>query len=71
VARGFWSGQASYACARCLDPLKLPVRKEFVLFFGLNDEWAQDDPDVRTIDAGAAEADLGEALREEALLEMP
>lgn len=71
VVRGSWSGRAAYECARCLEPLQLAVRKELVLFFALNDEWARDDPDVRTIDAGATEADLGEAIREEALLEMP
>lgn len=71
VVRGSWSGRAAYECARCLEPLEVPARRELVLFYALNDEWARDDPDVRTIDAGATEADLGEAIREEVLLEMP
>lgn len=71
LVRGSWSAQASYECARCLEPLEVPIRRSVVLFYGLDDEAAGDDPDARTIDARTAEADLGEAIREEALLETP
>ncbi len=71
IVRGSWSARAAYECARCLEPLTVPMRKTLVLFYGLGDEWGRGDPDARTIDAGAAEADLEEAIREEVVLETP
>lgn len=71
VVRGSWSACLAYDCARCLEPLQVPATRSLVLVYSLNEEWERDDPDVRTIDARASEADLEKAIREEVVLEMP
>ena len=71
VVRGSWSACLAYDCARCLEPLKVPATRTLLMVYALDEEWERDDPDVRTIDAGASEADLEKAIREEVVLEMP
>ncbi len=71
VVRGSWSACLAYDCGRCLKPLQVPMTRTVVLVYSLNEEWERDDPDVRAIDAGASEADLEKAIREDVILEAP
>ena len=72
VVRGSWRAEVDYECGRCLDEAKVPVERGFALsYLAAGEHWDAADPDVRIVGRGDAVLDLGEAIREEVVLEVP
>ena len=68
VVRGQVEGVLRGECRRCLDPLRTDVRQDVTLVYAPEDLLAGEEADVRPIPARARELDLGEAVREELVL---
>ena len=61
-------GEVAEECRRCLEPVTVPIREEFTLLFEYEGEGVREKDEVRLIPSGAADLELGEALREEVVL---
>jgi uncharacterized protein len=61
-------GELEQQCRRCLKPVGTPVDLDVLLVFGQADEEAGDDGEIRPVDPEATEVDIGEAVREELIL---
>lgn len=73
VVRGRVRGRLRQECRRCLAEVTTAVDEELTLVFTPRDELAgsgEDDPELRVIEPSAAEIELGEAIREELILEI-
>lgn len=69
VVRGSVSGRIRRECRRCLEPVMDELDEDLTMVFTGDDiPEDQDDGDVRTFDANAAELDVAEAVREEVVL---
>lgn len=69
LVRGALRGTVGQECRRCLQPVDVPVDVEVTFLFGAPDVLGDaTDGDVRPIDPGAGEIDLGEPIREELIL---
>ncbi|MEK9501155.1 YceD family protein [Gaopeijia maritima] len=56
-------------CRRCLEPVRVPLEKDFIVVYGDAEEMEDDDgSDVRPLSVKATVLELGEALREEIIL---
>ena len=71
VVRGSWRAPVHYECGRCLKELDIAIERPLTLVYVPGEEWAADDPDVRTMDYHKSVLDLEGAIREEVLLEVP
>ena len=71
VVRGSWRAPVRYECGRCLKQLDIAVERPLALLYLASDEWEGTDPDVRTMGYQDRTLDLGDAIREEVLLEVP
>lgn len=74
VARGTLRTVLERVCRRCLEPVRPEVDERLELVWSAPDQLdAQDEGDgeIRTLDAGSSELDLGSALREELVLAAP
>ena len=71
VVRGSWQASLLYDCSRCLEPLKVFVKRPLTLVYTPSDGWEAADPDVRTIGYQQTMLDLTDAIREEIVLEVP
>jgi uncharacterized metal-binding protein YceD (DUF177 family) len=67
------ASSAVFPCDRCLDPITVPVTQHFVLMYARDIAAARtlDDDEVRLIDSNAAFIDIGDDVREYALLSIP
>ncbi|MCA9737169.1 MAG: DUF177 domain-containing protein [Gemmatimonadota bacterium] len=63
------AGEVVGECARCLAPVRTPVRSAFDLYYSA--EADEDDGEVRPLAPEATTVDLVPALREELLLTLP
>jgi uncharacterized protein len=70
VVRGRVRGVVRSECRRCLDPVQTQVDEELTIVYAPEDMLAGDEVDVRPIPARARELDLGEAVREELILDV-
>jgi uncharacterized protein len=70
VVRGRVRGVLESECRRCLDPVRTDVSEDLTLVYAPEDLLAGDELDVRPIPARARELDLGEAIREELMLDV-
>ena len=61
-------GELEQECRRCLRAVSTPVDLDMLLVFGAMDEEAGEDGEIRSLDPEAVELDLGEAVREELIL---
>ncbi len=71
VVRGSWRAPVRYECGRCLKVLDIPIERPLALLYVAGEEWAGNDPDVRTVGYQDRTLDLKDAIREEVLLEVP
>lgn len=71
VVQGRWRAPVLYDCGRCLKELEVAVEGRLILLYTPEDGWQAEDPDVRTIGRRETVLDLGDAIREEVLLEVP
>lgn len=73
VVRGFMEGTTLHECRRCLDEVRHAFEEEVDLVWAVPDELEDpvDGGELRPLDPGATEVDVGEALREELLLRLP
>lgn len=72
VVRGTVRGVLTRECRRCLDPVAMEVDQEVTLVYSPTDALSDEgDPEIREIPAGADELDLGAAIREELILDLP
>lgn len=74
VVRGRLNAPLLYGCRRCLARVDRPVRQDVELVWAapgeLSDE-SYEGGELRSLAAGASAIDLGEALREELILDAP
>ena len=70
VVRAHVEGVIQSECRRCLDPVRTEVREDVTIVYTPEDLLAGDEVDARPIPARARELDLGEAIREELMLEV-
>jgi uncharacterized protein len=70
VVRANVEGSRLAECRRCLEGLRLPIRREFVWVFGEPEEDGEEGSGLRPVAADAVSIDLGSVLREELLLEL-
>ncbi|MGD2068545.1 MAG: DUF177 domain-containing protein [Gemmatimonadota bacterium] len=72
VVRGRIAGTLVQECRRCLDEVRTSVDDELTLVFSPADELGstEQDPEMRVLEPGADEIDLGEAIREELVLDV-
>jgi uncharacterized protein len=70
VVRGHVQGVLRAECRRCLDPVRTEVSEDLTLVYTPEDLLAGDELDVRPVPTRARELDLGEAIREELVLEV-
>jgi len=72
VVRGSIEGTLRQECRRCLEPVFPEVEDELTLVFSPRDEMGStdEDPELRVIDPGAVAIALGEAIREELMLDV-
>jgi uncharacterized protein len=70
VVRGQVEGVVKSECRRCLDPVRTEVKEDLTLVYAPEDLLSGEESDVRPIPARARELDLGEAIREELILEL-
>jgi uncharacterized protein len=70
VVRGHVRGVLRSECRRCLDPVRTEVNEDVTLVYAPEDLLGGDEVDVRPIPARARELDLGEAIREELMLDV-
>ena len=71
VVRGHMEATYRIDCRRCLEPVPGKVSEELTMVFVPSDsEGAEDDGDVRVVDAVASELDLSDPVREELVLAM-
>jgi uncharacterized protein len=61
-------GHMAQECRRCLDPVEVPVEEEIDLLFAPAGEAGAEEDGVRLLPEVAVELELGEAIREEAIL---
>ena len=75
VVRGTFSGALSRECRRCLDPVEVPLEEEVDLLFvprdELDPEGEEDDEEIRRFNLASGRLELGDAIREEAILAAP
>ena len=71
VVRGSWRAPVLYECGRCLKELDIAIERPLALLYVTGEEWEGTDPDVRTMGYQDRTLDLGDAIREEVLLEVP
>lgn len=74
VVTGSFRAPFARECRRCLEPVERTVEQDVELFWTVPDQLAdesEEDEEVRTLDIGSNELDLGEALREEVALAVP
>lgn len=77
VVRGEFSATLSRECRRCLDPMEVPVEEEVDLLYVPKDELApeeekeEQEAGIRRFDLTSGKLELGEAIREEAILAAP
>lgn len=71
VVRGSWQAPLHYDCSRCLQQLKVVVKRPLTLVYTPADGWEAADPDVRTMAYQQTMLDLTDAIREEIVLEVP
>ena len=64
---------ATYPCDRCLDPVLIPVKEECLLFYARDIAAAKEmqDDDVRVIDPNEPVIDIGEDIKDIAILGIP
>jgi uncharacterized protein len=70
VVRGSVRGVLRSECRRCLDPVRTEVHEDVTLVYAPQDLLSDDEVDVRPIPVRARELDLGEAIREELMLDL-
>ena len=65
--------EAEYPCDRCLEPVPIPVDQRFILLYSEDSGNAKqlDDEDTRIVDPNAPLIDIGDDVREIALLAIP
>ena len=68
VVRGRVRGVVRSECRRCLDPVRTEVKEDLTFVYTPEDTLAGDEADVRPIPTRARELDVGEAVREELML---
>lgn len=61
-------GELEQECRRCLKPVHTPVELDALLVFGAVDEEVGEDGEIHPMDPEALELDVGEAVREELIL---
>lgn len=75
VVRGGFSGTLSRKCRRCVDPVEVPLEEEVDLLYVPEDELMPEEEEekegVRRFDLASGKLELGEAIREEAILAAP
>lgn len=74
VVRGTFSGTLSRECRRCLEPVAVALDEELDLLFVPEDDLVEADEEeegVRRFDLASGRLELGEAIREEAILAAP
>lgn len=62
-------GVLAQECRRCLEPVRTPIHREPLLVFGSGGA-EEDDGEIRALPEEALDLDLGEAIREELILEV-
>jgi uncharacterized protein len=70
VVRGQVRGAVRSECRRCLEPVRTEVTEDLTLVYAPEDLLSGEEVDVRPIPARARELDLGEAVREELMLNL-
>lgn len=72
IFRGEVKTTLRHQCRRCLDPVKQRLDEEMTFVFSPQDELgsSEADPETRIIDPTDDEIDLGEAIREELILDI-
>lgn len=70
VVRGTAQGVLRWECRRCLEPVRTEVREDVTFVYAPEDLLGEEEADVRPIPARAREIDLGEAIREELMLDL-
>lgn len=69
LVRGALRGTVGQECRRCLCPVDVPVDVGVSFLFGAPDVLGEPgEGDIRPVDPGAGEIDLGEPIREELML---
>ncbi len=71
VVRGSWHAPVLRDCDRCLEEVRLPIRRSFSLVYVLDGGEDKGDPDVRVFGQWSTTVDVEEAVREEVVLEVP
>jgi uncharacterized protein len=73
IARGRMEGTVLHECRRCLDEVRATLGEEIDLVWSPQDELEdpEEDGEIRRLEPGAMELDMGEALGEELLLRIP
>jgi uncharacterized protein len=73
VVRGRMEGATLHECRRCLEEVRHPLREDVDLVWVVPDELEGpvEGEEIRVLDPGGSEVDVGEALREELLLRIP
>lgn len=74
VVRGTVSGLLVRKCRRCLEPVEVPFEAEVDILFVPEDELdegAEEGEGLKVYNPGSGKLDLGEAVREEAILAAP
>jgi uncharacterized protein len=73
IVPGGMEGSYRHECRRCLEEVRRGFREEVDLVWTVPDELEDpvDGGELRPLDPGATEIDVGEALREELLLRIP
>lgn len=71
VVQGSWRAPVRYDCGRCLKELDLTIERPLTVLYTPDHGWEPDDTDVRTVGYRDAVLDLGDAIREEVLLDVP
>lgn len=71
IVRGTVRGMLLQQCRRCLEEVRTTVDEQMTLVFSPPDELGSTemDPETRIVDADADDIQLGEAIREELILE--
>lgn len=70
VVRAQVDGRRLAECRRCLETVRIPVRRDFVWVFGEPEEDEEEGSGLRPVAADAVSIDLGSVLREELILEL-